>query len=43
MKSNYDYVIFDFDGTLADTLPGIEKALNITAKKMNINKEFTKD
>ena len=43
MKSNYDYVIFDFDGTLADTLPGIEKTLNITAKKMNINKEFTKD
>lgn len=37
----YKHVIFDFDGTLADTISGITYACNEVSKKYNINKVFT--
>jgi phosphoglycolate phosphatase len=33
IKKNYKLIIFDFDGTLVDSLPGIYKTANIMAKK----------
>ncbi len=35
-----NFIIFDLDGTLIDTLPGITKALNETLKELNITKSY---
>lgn len=35
------YLIFDFDGTLADTISGIQIALNNTSEKFKLNKIFS--
>ncbi|MBP7792017.1 MAG: HAD family hydrolase [Candidatus Goldbacteria bacterium] len=36
-KKNYKLIIFDFDGTLADSIPGIYKTANIMAKKYGMS------
>lgn len=41
MKNKYNWILFDFDGTLADTLKGIQVALNKTCKEFNIDKFYT--
>ncbi len=35
------FVVFDLDGTLVDTLPGIQKGLNITLKELNFNYSYS--
>lgn len=37
------YAIFDFDGTLADSIGGITKAVNETAKEEKIDKSYTRE
>lgn len=37
------YIICDLDGTLIDTLKGITKAVNVTLKELNINKEYPEE
>lgn len=34
------FIVFDCDGTLLDTLPGIKEALNVTLKEFNLNYEY---
>lgn len=40
-KLNYRTIIFDFDGTLADTIIGILDALNDVSKILNLGRTFT--
>lgn len=37
-----DYIVFDLDGTLLDTLSGLTLATNETLKALNINLSYTK-
>ena len=37
MNSNFDAVIFDFDGTLADTAPGVFSSIRYACGKLNKN------
>ncbi len=34
------FIVFDCDGTLLNTLPGIKEALNVTLKELNLNYEY---
>ena len=34
------FIVFDCDGTLLDTLPGIKEALNVTLKELNLSYEY---
>ncbi len=36
-KHNYDYILFDFDGTLADSKPGITKCIRYALDKHGIS------
>ena len=41
--NKYDYVIFDLDGTLINTLEGITVAINHTMKELNLPFRYKED
>lgn len=43
MKKMVDYIVFDLDGTLIDTLKGLTIATNNTLKELGINIKYTSE